>query len=323
MGIIFSVKKLAKYFPVGGKTLKAVDCLTFEIYEREVYGVVGESGSGKSTLGRCMLNLVEPTAGEVIFGDEIMPMSELARKSPARMKSLRRDMQVVFQNPNSSFNPKMTIGRALYNAASFFGLKGGGRDRIHELLDYVNLDRSVLSRYSNALSGGEMQRLAIVRALIPSPRFVMADEPVSALDVSVQAQILNILGEMKNRFGLTMMFISHELTVVEHICDRIMVMYLGAMMELGPVEELFGNPLHPYTRALLDSRPKTSPDEKKTREMLEGEIPGAVDIPAGCRFFSRCPDAVRECGEIPPELYKVTDFHFVACHLVRDTVGNN
>jgi oligopeptide/dipeptide ABC transporter ATP-binding protein len=230
-------------------------------------------------------------------------------------------MQVVFQNPNSSFNPKITIGKALYSAARFFGLKDGGKDRINELLDYVNLNESVLSRYSNALSGGEMQRLAIVRALIPSPKFIMADEPVSALDVSVQAQILNILGEMKNRFGLTMMFISHDLTVVEHICDRIIVMYLGAVMESGPVEELFGNPLHPYTRALLDSRPKTSPDEKRARKILEGEIPGAVDIPAGCRFFSRCPDAVTECGEITPGLYEATDSHFVACSLLKDAVG--
>jgi oligopeptide/dipeptide ABC transporter ATP-binding protein len=230
-------------------------------------------------------------------------------------KTLRRQMQMVFQNPVSSFNPKTTIGRALFNVAVFYGMsRGEAEKRIAELITYVKLDNSVLGRRSSELSGGQLQRLAIVRALIPSPAFIMADEPVSALDVSVQAQILNLIDEMKKTFGLTMMFISHELTVVEHICDRILVMYLGIIVETSETGELFTNPLHPYTRALIASKPKMYPEEKTKRIVLEGEIPSAMDIPPGCRFFSRCSIAVAGvCEKNPPPLRQVSDNHWVSC----------
>jgi oligopeptide/dipeptide ABC transporter ATP-binding protein len=319
MGILFSIRDLYKYFPSGRNMtsrsrrpvqIKAVDGISFDIMEGEILGLVGESGSGKSTLGRCVLNLIEPTGGSVVFDGR--PLAQTAR---SEMKSLRRDMQAVFQNPHSSFNPKMTIGRSLLNVARFYGLSGAeGMERIDELLGYVNLNQSLLTRYSNGLSGGEMQRLAIARALIPSPRFIMADEPVSALDVSVQAQILNLLDDMRGKFGMTMLFISHELVVVEHICDRVIVMYLGGMVEMGDTEELFGDPMHPYTQALIASKPKTSPDEEKTRVTLAGEIPSAMDIPPGCRFYTRCPRMITGRCETRPPLYRVAKSRFVACY---------
>jgi oligopeptide/dipeptide ABC transporter ATP-binding protein len=323
MSALFSIQDLYKYFPVAKKTakgdkqpaqIKAVDGISFEIMEGEILGLVGESGSGKSTLGRCIINLTEPTSGNVIFNGR-----SLYQATPSEMKSLRRDMQIVFQNPHSSFNPKMTIGRTLSNVAKFYGLGGAaGMEKIRELLGYVNMNQSLLSRYSKGLSGGEMQRLAIARALIPSPRFILADEPVSALDVSVQAQILNILEEMKAKFGLTMLFISHELVVVEHICDRVIVMYLGGMVEMGNTEELFREPLHPYTQALIASKPKMDPDEEKRHAALAGEIPSAIDIPSGCRFYTRCPHAIPLKCKTRPPLYKVTDSHFVACCRAED-----
>jgi oligopeptide/dipeptide ABC transporter ATP-binding protein len=209
----------------------------------------------------------------------------------------------------------MTIGRSLSNVARFYGLRGAeGMRKIDELLGYVNLNPSLLSRYSDGLSGGEMQRLAIARALIPSPRFIMADEPVSALDVSVQAQILNLLDDMREKFGTTMLFISHELVVVEHICDRVIVMYLGGMAEMGGAEELFKDPMHPYTRALIASKPRMNPDEEKTRAALSGEIPSAMDVPPGCRFYTRCPQAVPGRWADRPPLYQVAESHFVACY---------
>ena len=312
MNILFSIRDLYKYFPLGRKAasrsrqplpIKAVDGISFDIMEGEILGLVGESGSGKSTLGRCILNLIKPTGGSVTFDGR--PLAQTAR---SEMKSLRRDMQVVFQNPHSSFNPKMTIGRSLMNAARFYGLsKAEGMRKIDELLGYVNLNQSLLARYSNGLSGGEMQRLAIARALIPSPRFIMADEPVSALDVSVQAQILNLLGDMREKFGMTMLFISHELVVVEHICDRVIVMYLGGMVEMGDAEDLFRDPMHPYTQALIASKPRTNPDEERTRIALAGEIPSAMDIPPGCRFYTRCPQAITGRCETRPPLYKVAE----------------
>jgi oligopeptide/dipeptide ABC transporter ATP-binding protein len=324
METLFSVWDLHKYYYLDKKkgaahgekkTLRALDGVSFDIYKGETLGVVGESGSGKSTLGRCILNLIEPTDGSVLFRGETIESQ--ARENT---KALRRDMQMVFQNPSSSFNPKMTIGRALRHVASFYGLgREEGERRIADLISYVNLDDTVLARRSNELSGGQLQRLAIVRALIPSPSFVMADEPVSALDVSVQAQILNLLDDMKEKFGLTMLFISHELTVVEHICDRILVLYLGKIVEIGNAKELFEDTMHPYTRALIASRPKMYPEEEKERVALEGEIPNALNIPAGCRFCTRCPEmAPGKCNVEPPPLYKLSESHWVSCHLARE-----
>lgn len=320
---LFTVKDLKKYYPVGKKkvngrrqdvVLKAVDNISFEILRGESLGVVGESGSGKSTLGRCILNLIEPTEGEVLFMN-----TNLSKAPPTILKKLRRDMQMVFQNPSSSFNPKMTIGKSLLNVALFDGMsREEAKEKIYELLNYVNLDKSTLSRRSDELSGGQLQRLAIVRALIPSPSFIMADEAVSALDVSVQAQILNLLYDMKIKFGLTLLFISHELTVVEHICNRVLVMYLGSMVEIGDTDELFQNTMHPYTKALIASKPKMLPEEEKTSVPLEGEIPSAMDVPPGCRFYSRCPQAIAgKCNAEPPPLYQVSERHWVACYLAK------
>jgi oligopeptide/dipeptide ABC transporter ATP-binding protein len=324
---LFTVRDLKKYYPVGKKkingrmqevVLKAVDHVSFEIFRGESLGVVGESGSGKSTLGRCILDLIKPTEGEVLFKG-----TSLAKATPTALKKLRRDMQMVFQNPSSSFNPKMTIGKSLLNVARFDGMsKEEAKQKIYELLNYVNLDKSTLSRRSNELSGGQLQRLAIVRALIPSPSFILADEAVSALDVSVQAQILNLLYDMKTKFGLTLLFISHELTVVEHICNRVLVMYLGSMVEIGDTEELFQNTMHPYTKALIASKPKMLPEEEKTSVPLEGEIPSAMDIPPGCRFYSRCPQAVAgTCNVEPPPLYQVSERHWVACYLAESAAA--
>jgi oligopeptide/dipeptide ABC transporter ATP-binding protein len=326
---LFLIRDLYKHFSAGTKkvngvreeiVLRALDGLSFDIYRGETLGVVGESGSGKSTLGRCILNLIKPTRGSVFCrespeSEEFLDMRELGD-----MKALRRNMQMIFQNPVSSFNPKMTIGKALRKAAAFYGMaRDEGEERISRLLGYVNLDRTVLSRRSGELSGGQLQRLAIVRALIPSPGFIMADEPVSALDVSVQAQILNLLDGMKEKFGLTMMFISHELTVVEHICDRILVLYLGSIVEISDTRDLFANTLHPYTRALIAAKPKMYPEEETERIMLEGEIPSALDIPRGCRFYTRCPDVLAGiCDSEQPPLYRVGETHWVSCHLVRE-----
>jgi peptide/nickel transport system ATP-binding protein/oligopeptide transport system ATP-binding protein len=313
MEALFTIRGLRKYYHGKKETvLKALDGVSFDIYRGETLGVVGESGSGKSTLGRCILNLITPTDGSVLYrGNDMKNLKKNA-------KTLRHQMQMVFQNPVSSFNPKTTIGRALFNVAEFYGMsRSEAEKRIAELIEYVKLDRSVLGRRSNELSGGQLQRLAIVRALIPSPVFIMADEPVSALDVSVQAQILNLIDEMKKTFGLTMMFISHELTVVEHICDRILVMYLGIIVEISETAELFVNPLHPYTRALIASKPKMYPEEKTERIMLEGEIPSAMDIPPGCRFFSRCPAATADiCKKESPPLRQVSDNHWVSCFIM-------
>jgi oligopeptide/dipeptide ABC transporter ATP-binding protein len=313
MEVLFTIRELRKYYH-GKKerVLKALDGVSFDIYRGETLGVVGESGSGKSTLGRCILSLINPTGGSVLYRG--YDMKNLKKNA----KTLRRQMQMVFQNPVSSFNPKTAIGRALFDVAVFYGMgRSEAEQRIAELIEYVKLDGSVLGRRSNELSGGQLQRLAIVRAMIPSPAFIMADEPVSALDVSVQAQILNLIDEMKKTFGLTMMFISHELTVVEHICDRILVMYLGIIVEISETAELFARPLHPYTRALIASKPKMYPEEKTERVVLEGEIPSAMDIPPGCRFFSRCPSAVAGvCEKETPPLRQVSENHWVACFLM-------
>ncbi|NCB91991.1 MAG: ABC transporter ATP-binding protein [Clostridia bacterium] len=320
---LFQIKHLKKYYPVGVKRekgkeepilLKAVDDLSFNIFKGENLGVVGESGCGKSTLGRCLLKLIESTEGDILFRDQ-----SIIKNNKKQMVTLRKDMQMVFQNPYSSFNPKQTLKRALLDVAHFYGMpEEDAKKRIYELVDYVNLDRSLLSRRSGELSGGQLQRLAIVRALIPNPSFIMADEPVSALDVSVQAQILNLLYDMKDELGLTMMFNSHELTVVEHICDRVLVMYLGGMVEIGVTEEIFGNTMHPYTKALIASKPKDHPDEVKDHAVLEGEVPNATEIPEGCRFCTRCPEMIDGlCNKKIPPLYRVADRHWVSCHKAK------
>jgi oligopeptide/dipeptide ABC transporter ATP-binding protein len=294
--------------------LKAVDDMSFDIYEGESLGIVGESGSGKSTLGRCILRLIEPTSGEVIYGGE-----DIARIRPAAMTKLRGDMQMVFQNPRSSFNPKKQLRRVLRNVAKFYGMSDAdARARVAELFEQTGLGSDILSHRSDELSGGQLQRLALVRALIPSPKFILADEAVSALDVSVQAQILNLFGDLKDHYGLTLMFISHDLTVVEYLCDRVIVLYLGAAMEIATSEDLFRDPKHPYTKLLIAAKPKTYPEEEKAYIPPEGEIPSAVDIPEGCRFCTRCPEKIEGvCDRETPQQIEVSAGHFVACHLYK------
>ncbi|MDR1775423.1 MAG: ABC transporter ATP-binding protein [Actinomycetes bacterium] len=322
--VIFSVKHLKKYYPVGKRKdesghrhaafLHAVDDVSFKIYKGEILGVVGESGSGKSTLGRCLLNLIHPTAGTVKFKGQ-----ELSKLSRNQMKQLRSEMQMVFQNPVSSFNPKQSIRKALRNVAAFYGMdKEAAKARINELLELASLDPGLLSHRSNELSGGQLQRLAVVRALLPAPTFLMADEPVSALDVSVQAQVLNLFLDLQSELELTIMFISHELTVVEHVCDRVIVMYLGAVVEMGRTDDIFAHQLHPYSESLIASKPKAYPEEEKTHEPLQGEIPSAIDIPDACRFCTRCPKAIPGvCDTKTPELKEYGDSHWAACWLLE------
>jgi oligopeptide/dipeptide ABC transporter ATP-binding protein len=318
---LFEIKNLSKHFSLGKKriagkrqkrVLKAVDDLTFNIYEGECLGIVGESGSGKSTLGRCLLRLTEATSGEIYYGG-----TDLLKERPRDMKKRRRDMQMVFQNPRSSFNPKMSVKRILRNVAKFYGMSDAqAKNRIAELFEMTNLGSDILSRRSAELSGGQLQRLALVRALIPSPKFILADEAVSALDVSVQAQILNLFSDLKDRYGLTLMFISHDLTVVEYLCDRVIVLYLGASMEAASSEELFRNPMHPYTKFLISAKPKTYPEEEKIYFPLIGEISGAVDLPEGCRFAPRCPERIEGvCDREQPKQIEVAEGHTVACYL--------
>ncbi|MDR2162603.1 MAG: ABC transporter ATP-binding protein [Clostridiales Family XIII bacterium] len=318
---MFEVKNLSVQFPLGRmKTpegrrkvvLKAVDRLTFDIRAGECLGVVGESGSGKSTIARCMLNLLTPTGGEIVYdGKNIVGLTG------PDIKKLRCELQIVFQNPRSSFNPKMQVGRILSNVARFYGMDGDeAGKRIDELSQLMGIGRDITSHRSGELSGGQLQRLALVRALIPSPRFLVADEALSALDVSVQAQILDLFSGLKASLGLTMMFISHDLTVTEYLCDRAMVLYLGRIMEIADADALFADPKHPYTRSLIAAKPEIELGKDRKKTLLKGEVPDAVNIPAGCRFCTRCPDAIEGlCDTEEPEMAEISPGHFTACHI--------
>jgi len=318
---IYSVKHLKKYYQVNKsirlseiKYVHAVDDVSFDIYKGQIFGVVGESGSGKSTVGRCILKLIDSTDGQIVYKGE-----DITGYTRKQMKSFRRDMQMVFQNPFSSFNPRLSIGSSLKEIGHVYkmGVKETD-DRIKELLDLIKLPSHVLDRGAGELSGGQLQRLAVARALMLNPTFIMADEPVSALDVSVQSQILNLLLDLRDQLDLTIMFISHELTVVHHVCDAVAVMYLGALVELAPADELFRNTLHPYSQALISAKPKDHPREQKERIVLEGDIPNAIDIPKGCRFATRCPNFIHgECNMVAPMLEEVAPGHFVACHMIN------
>lgn len=303
-------ENLKKYYPAKGKkTLKALDGVSLDIYEGEILGVVGESGCGKSTLGRSVLRLFPVTEGKIEFdGHDITSLSK------RQLKPYRRDMQMIFQNPYSSFNPKQKIGSALREVGKVYGMSDEEVDgQIRALLEYIRLPEDMLLRSPGELSGGQLQRLAIARALILKPNFIVADEPVSALDVSVQAQILNLIVDLRKEMKLTMMFISHEMTVVEHICDRVAVMYLGQIVEMAPTEELFSNICHPYTQALMSAIPIADPEEKRQRIILEGDIPNAIDLPEGCSFASRCRFCTQECKKSKPQLTDIGGGHYVAC----------
>ncbi|MBA3246776.1 MAG: ABC transporter ATP-binding protein [Pyrinomonadaceae bacterium] len=306
------VRGLFKHFPVAGSddVVRAVDGVTFEIFKGETLGLVGESGCGKSTVGRCLLRLIEPTRGEVYFEDE-----DVLAMSGSELRALRREMQIIFQDPYASLNPRLKVSDIIGEPLKIHGLgnKAERRARVAELLSKVGLDPDYMNRYPHEFSGGQRQRLGIARALALNPKLIVADEPVSALDVSVQAQVINLLEDLQKEFKLTYLFISHGLAVVEHISDRVAVMYLGRIVEIASTAKLYANPLHPYTRALLSAIPIPDPTRKRERIVLHGDVPTPINPPAGCRFHTRCPEAIPECTQIDPNLRTVAPGHSVAC----------
>jgi len=321
---LVEVDGLVKHFPLkkgffgsssDGGVVRAVDGLNFTVARGETLGLVGESGCGKSTTGRLMLRLIEPTSGALRY-DGV----DLARLSPKAMRDRRRELQIIFQDPYSSLNPRMTVENIIVEPMIIhsIGDSVSRRARAHELLDIVGLSRNYANRYPHEFSGGQRQRIGIARALALRPQFIVCDEPVSALDVSIQAQVINLMQDLQREFGLTYLFISHNLAVVRHIADRVAVMYLGKIVELTDKVSLYASPKHPYTQALLSAIPIARPsDQKRTRVMLTGDVPSPINPPSGCRFHTRCPYAEARCKAIEPPLIDVGGGHHVACHLVQ------
>lgn len=312
---ILEVRNLQKHFHVAnGKTLKAVDNLNFSIERGETFGLVGESGCGKSTAGRTIIRLYEATGGEVLFNGE-----NIHKLKGRKLNEFRRQMQMVFQDPYASLNPRMTVGNIIAEGVDIHGLYTGAKrkERVFELLEAVGLNSEHASRFPHEFSGGQRQRIGIARALAIEPQFIIADEPISALDVSVQAQVVNLFKKLQKEHGLTYLFIAHDLAMVKHISDRIGVMYLGKLVEVTTSDELYAKPLHPYTESLLSAIPIPDPQIERTREriILEGEIPSPLNPPSGCPFRTRCPKAMPECAASMPEFKEVEPNHFVACHL--------
>ncbi len=322
--VLLRVNRLKKYFPVRRGVfrrivgwVKAVDEVDFFIRQGETLGLVGESGCGKTTCARTILRLIEPTSGEVWFrskhfGREV----DVVHADKKTMKLLRREMQIIFQDPYSSLNPRMTVGDIIGEPLVVHGLAKGKalRERVAELLEAVGLKPEHMRRYPHEFSGGQRQRIGIARALALNPQLVVCDEPVSALDVSIQAQILNLLEDLQDQFGLTYLFVAHDLSVVKHISDRVAVMYLGKIVELAETEELFLRPRHPYTEALLSAVPVPDPDYQAERIILQGDVPSPVNPPKGCRFHPRCMYAKDVCANKTPELVDLGGEHYVACH---------
>ncbi|MEP6786967.1 MAG: dipeptide ABC transporter ATP-binding protein [Acidobacteriota bacterium] len=309
---LLQVRHLVKHFPVDNSddVVQAVDDVSFNLTQGETLGLVGESGCGKSTVGRCLLRLHEPTSGEVVFeGENIigLPNNE--------MQALRREMQIIFQDPYASLNPRLSIRAIVSEPLKIhnIGNKAEQNERVADLLQRVGLDPKYADRYPHEFSGGQRQRIGIARALALNPKLIICDEPVSALDVSVQAQVVNLLQELQHEFGLTYLFISHGLAVVEHISDRVAVMYLGKIVEICYAGELYSTPLHPYTKALLSAIPIPDPRQKRGRIVLQGDVPTPINPPSGCRFRTRCPIAIDQCASVVPELRELTPAHFAAC----------
>jgi oligopeptide/dipeptide ABC transporter ATP-binding protein len=309
---LVQIRGLVKHFPVEGSDdlVRAVDGVSFSILKGETLGLVGESGCGKTTVGRCVLRLIEPTSGEVHFGGK-----DVLGAGKSALRDLRRDMQIIFQDPYASLNPRQKVRDIVGEPLKIHGLgdRAERTRRVGELLAQVGLDPQYMSRYPHEFSGGQRQRIGIARALALNPKLIVADEPVSALDVSVQAQVVNLLQDLQRDLGLTYLFISHGLAVVEHISTRVAVMYLGRIVEIAASAELYCNALHPYTQALLSAIPVPDPKQKRDRIMLTGDVPTPINPPSGCRFRTRCPIAIPECAERDPELREVVPGHSVAC----------
>jgi oligopeptide transport system ATP-binding protein len=321
--VLLRVDHLVKYFPINRGIIimkqvgavHAVDDVSFDIYRGETLGLVGESGSGKSTTGRTILQLYKPTSGHVYF--EGVDLTTLKQEE---MRKLRRNMQMIFQDPYASLNPRMTVGEIVGEPLVIHNvLQGKAVDRrVEELLELVGLNPAFANRYPHEFSGGQRQRIGVARALALQPQLIICDEPISALDVSIQAQVVNLLEDLQKEFNLTYLFIAHDLSVVKHTSNRVAVMYLGIIVEVASRDELYAHPLHPYTQALLSAVPIPDPvaEEKRKRIILQGDVPSPVNPPSGCRFRTRCPLAVDICKEQKPEFREVSPGHFVACHLV-------
>jgi len=315
MAELIEVKNLKKYFKTPGGQLHAVDDVSFVIPEGQTLGVVGESGCGKSTLGRVVLGLLDSTDGQIFFNGE-----DVTHVSPEKFHELRKDMQIIFQDPYSSLNPRMSVADIIAEPLIIYDIcktKEEREAKVKELMDVVGLDQRFINSYPHELDGGRRQRIGIARALALDPKFIVCDEPVSALDVSIQAQVLNLMQDLQEQKGLTYMFITHNLSVVKHISDKIMVMYLGQMVELCDADELFANNLHPYTKALLSAIPRPNINQKQDRILLKGELTSPINPKPGCRFAPRCHYATPECFEKEPELREYCPGHFVSCHNVE------
>ncbi|MFE1244747.1 ABC transporter ATP-binding protein [Fictibacillus sp. NPDC058756] len=319
---LLEVKNLKKYFPAGKKgVLQAVDDVSFDIYKGETLGLVGESGCGKSTTGRTIIRLYDATDGEVFYEGEDVH----GRKSRSDLKKFNRKMQMIFQDPYASLNPRMTVKDIIAEGIDIHGLAKTKKDRdnrVYELLETVGLNREHANRYPHEFSGGQRQRIGIARALAVDPDFIIADEPISALDVSIQAQVVNLMMELQKERGLTYLFIAHDLSMVKHISDRVGVMYLGNIVELTTSDELYEEPLHPYTQALLSAIPVPDPELERSREriILEGDVPSPINPPSGCRFRTRCPHAMDVCAAVKPKWQEAREGHWVACHLYDEEV---
>jgi len=314
---LLEIKNLRKYFSVpGGAMLKAVDNVSFDIHTSETFGLVGESGCGKSTIGRTIVKLYEPSAGHIIYSGE-----DITKFNKAQRKNFARNVQMIFQDPYASLDARMTVGDIIGEGIDIHRLYSGAQRQevIYDCLEKVGLHREHANRFPHEFSGGQRQRIGIARSLAINPKFIVCDEPISALDVSIQAQIVNLLIKLQNELGLTYLFIAHDLSMVKYISDRIGVMYLGKLMEMASSAEIYKKPLHPYTKALFSAIPVADPQFEKTRQriLLKGSVPSPINPPAGCRFSGRCRECMPLCKESEPELKEVSPGHFCGCHLIR------